>query len=154
MPTPKRPIDPAALPSEGFEQIRIVAPREELAIDLTVHLRPFLRRALRPDGLVTLAVTDSPLVSLVLVDPEPGALADLLAWLERTAPKGEYYQVNLRPAGERTGAARLRGHLLPRVLTLPYRNRKLAAPEGTEVHAVRHDPRFTEAFTLSLALFG
>ena len=143
---------PPAVVSEAHEQVLIEAPRDEAAIDLTDRIRPFLRRALRPDGL--LAVTlETQLCSLALVDDAPGALEDLLAALEKMAPKGEYYQVNLRAPTERTGAAKVRASLLPRHLLLPFRARRLLLPEGITPRLLRHDFKQTETVSLTLMIY-
>lgn len=153
-PKPARaPAPPPALPSarDGWSALEIEAPRDEVIIDLTPQLRPALRSALRRDGLLSLAV-ESPLVSLLALDTEPGAVADMLAMLERLAPRNEYYQINLRTPMERTGAARVRAALLPRTLVLPYRDRKPLLPDGIVVHAIRHEPARTRKFILHIGL--
>ncbi len=139
------------LTATGWTEYALEAPREEALLDLSEQIRPALRRALRRDGLLALAV-DSPLVSLALLDGEPGARADFAALLERLAPRAEYYQVNLRAPTERTGHARLRAALLDRSLVIPYRDRRPLLPEGVAPHAVRHEPARTPRFTLLIGL--
>ena len=123
----------------GAEEITISAGREDATIDLGDRLRPFLRRLLRSDGLVSLSVL-SPLCSVAILDTEPGAMADFLARLEILAPRNEYYAINMRTAADRSGAARVRAGLLPRSLTLPYHDRKPILTDGAAIFLLRHDP--------------
>ena len=138
--------------TDAYEQVTIEAPRDEAALDLTDRVRPLLRRAVKPDGLIALAV-ESPLCSLALADDASGSLEDLLAVLEKIAPKNEYYQSNLRTPAERGGAARVRAALLPRTLLLPYRARRLVLPEGVMPMVIRHDPRQDGVLVISLMIY-
>jgi thiamine phosphate synthase YjbQ (UPF0047 family) len=139
-------------PTDAFEQVTIEAQRDEAALEIGDRIRPLLRRAVKPDGLIALAL-ESPYCSLALADDVSGALEDLLAALEKIAPKNEYYQSNLRAPTERSGAARVRAALLPRSLLLPYRARLLLLPEGVTPIVIRHDPRQSGLVIISLMIY-
>ena len=143
---------PDRLLESGAEEITISAGRDDAALELGDRLRPFLRRLLRSDGLVSLTAL-SPLCSLAVLDTEPGAVADFLARLEIMAPRNEYYTVNMRNAADRTGASRVRAGLLPRSLTLPYRDRKPVLPDGAAIFILRHDPARTPEMRVLLSSF-
>ena len=136
----------------GAEEITITAGRDDTTLELGDRLRPFLRRLLRSDGLVSLTAL-SPLCSLGILDTEPGAIADFMARLEILAPRNEYYTINMRTAADRSGAARVRSGLLPRSLTLPYRDRKPILPDGAAIFLIRHDPVRTPEMRVLLSSF-
>lgn len=146
LPAPERLLD------GGSEEITISAGREDTTLELGDRLRPFLRRLLRSDGLVSLTAL-SPLCSLAILDTEPGALADFMARLEILAPRNEYYTINMRTAADRSGAARVRSGLLPRSLTLPYRDRKPILPDDAAIFLIRHDPARTPEMRVLLSSF-
>jgi secondary thiamine-phosphate synthase enzyme len=109
------------------------------AHDVTRLVTETLQKSTLSAGLATVSVVGST-AAVTTIEFEPGAVADLIALLERLAPRGGKYQHHLR-WGDDNGSSHVRAALLGPSVSIPFAERKLLLGQWQQIMLLELDTR-------------
>lgn len=106
------------------------------AVDLTARIAEITAAAEAPSGLVCLFIQHTSASLTVQENADPDVMADLLDWLDRTAPEDGPYRH--RAEGPDDMPAHLKAAMTATSLTLPFENGQLLLGSWQGIYLLEH----------------
>ena len=108
--------------------------------NMTAKIQDILEKSDLASGIVTIFVKHTT-ASVLIIEDEPGLLADTKTLWDQIVPADPSWQHNTRNAGEDNGHSHLRGQIQGQSLTIPFVEQKLTLGTWQEIVLLDFDTR-------------
>lgn len=108
--------------------------------NMTAKIQDILEKSDLASGIVTIFVKHTT-ASVLIIEDEPGLLADTKTLWDQIVPADPSWQHNTRNAGEDNGHSHLRGQIQGQSITVPFMERKLTLGTWQEIVLLDFDTR-------------